>query len=50
MTNPDLNMLIDFTTGIVAGVLCARHYYLTKAARRRLRRYLPRRIRELNRL
>jgi membrane-associated phospholipid phosphatase len=44
------DQLIDITAGIICGVLCARHYYLTKAARRRLRRYLPRRIRELNRL
>ena len=50
MTNPDLNMLIDFAAGIVAGVLSARCYYLTKAARRRRNQWLPSRLIKLNRL
>ena len=51
MMSPDqCNMLIDFAAGIVAGVLCARCYYQTRRARRIRNRYLPRRIRELNRL
>ena len=43
-----LNQLIDFTAGIVAGAMCARAYYLTKAHRRRMR-FLPRRVCILNR-
>jgi hypothetical protein len=48
--NSDLNMLIDFTAGIICGVMCARCYYLTKAARRRRNQWLPRRLIKLNRL
>ena len=44
-----LIQLIDFTAGIICGVLCARAYYRTKARRRRLHRYLPRRVVLLNR-
>lgn len=45
----NLNQLIDFAAGVICGVMCARAYYLTKARRRRLHRYLPRRVRILNR-
>lgn len=44
----NVNMLIDFTAGIICGIACARCYYLTKA-RRRKERFLPRRIVSLNR-
>ena len=43
-----LNHLIDFAAGIVAGAMCARCYYITKAHRRRMR-FLPRRVVLLNR-
>ena len=42
--------LIDITAGIVAGVLCARCYYVTREARRIRNQSLPRRIVRLNRL
>jgi hypothetical protein len=44
------DQLIDFAAGIVCGVLCARCYYVTKAARRRGNQWLPRRLIKLNRL
>ena len=44
-----LIQLIDFAAGAICGIACARCYYLTKARRRRLHRYLPRRVRILNR-
>lgn len=43
-----LNQLIDFAAGAICGIACARCYYLTKAHRRRTR-FLPRRVRILNR-
>jgi hypothetical protein len=45
-----VDQLIDITAGIVAGVMCARCYYLTKAARRRRNQWLPSRLIKLNRL
>ena len=44
-----LIQLIDFTAGIICGVLCARAYYRTKARRRLRHCYLRRRVRILNR-
>ena len=44
-----LIQLIDFAAGAICGIACARCYSLPKARRRRLHRYLPRRVRILNR-
>ena len=45
-----LDQLIDFATGIICGAMCARCYYVTREAKRIRKQFLPRRIRELNRL